>query len=115
MHEISLVENLLAQLRELAAGNGATKINSVTMEIGPMSGVVIDSFQFGFDTLCADEELFRNSKLIITETTVDFRCTECGHVETTTGSRPDGCPNCAELLLIPNGGDDLLLNRVEME
>ena len=115
MHEISLVQGLLAQLQELAAANNATKIISVTMEIGPQCGVVVDSFQFGFDILSADDNLVRGAKLIVQVPPVSYRCTTCNHVEVSADSRPEACPTCGELLLIPDGGEDLLLRQVEME
>ncbi|TKB27136.1 hydrogenase maturation nickel metallochaperone HypA [Desulfopila sp. IMCC35006] len=115
MHEISLVQGLFEQLKELAAANNATRIISVTMEIGPLCGVVVDSFQFGFDILSADDELVRGAKMIIQVPPVSYRCTNCSHVEITAGRKPDACPACGELLLIPDGGSDLLLRQVEME
>ena len=115
MHEISLVEGLFAQLKELAVENQATKIISLTMEIGPNCGVVVDSFQFGFDILSADDELVKGAKLIIEVPPVRYSCTNCSHIESTTGRKPDECPACGELLLIPDGGNDLILKQVEME
>lgn len=115
MHEISLVEGLFAQLKELAVENKATKIISLTMEIGPNCGVVVDSFQFGFDILSADDELVKGAKLIIQVPPVSYSCTNCGHIESTTGRKPDECRACGELLLIPDGGNDLILKQVEME
>ncbi len=115
MHEISLVQSLFEQLKELAAANNATRVISVTMEIGPHCGVVVDSFQFGFDILSADDELVRSARLIIEVPPVSYGCTNCNHVELTTGKKPDACPACGELLLIPDGGNDLLLRQVEME
>jgi hydrogenase nickel insertion protein HypA len=115
MHEISLVQGLFEQLKELAAENNASKIISVTMEIGPHCGVVVDSFQFGFDILAADDELVRGAKLIIQVPPVSYNCTNCSHVEVTAGRKPDECPACGELLLIPDGGNDLMLRQVEME
>lgn len=114
MHEISLVQGLFDHLRDLAAENDATRVTSVTMEIGPLCGVVVDSFQFGFDILSADDDLVRGAKLIVTVPQVDYSCTGCGNVETAT-IKPDQCPQCGDLLLIPDGGDDLLLRQVEME
>ena len=115
MHEISLVQGLFEQLKDLAAENEAAKIISVTMEIGPHCGVVVDSFQFGFDILSAEDELFKGAKLIIQIPPVNYNCTNCSHVEVTIGRKPDECPSCGELLLIPEGGNDLMLRQVEME
>lgn len=115
MHEISLVQGLFQQLAELAASNKAVKVTSVTMEIGPLSGVVIDSFQFGFDILSADDDLLRGAKLIMKVPAVTYTCTNCSHIMTSTGAKPEECAECGELFLIPDGGDDLLLLQVEME
>ena len=115
MHEISLVQGLFQQLADLAVANKATKVTRVTMEIGPLSGVVIDSFQFGFDILSADDNLLRGAKLAIKIPPVTYTCTECNHVMTITAAKPEDCEKCGELFLIPNGGDDLLLLQVEME
>lgn len=115
MHEISLVHGLLEQLHNLAAANNSTKIISVTLEIGPQCGVVVDSFQFGFDILSADDHLVRGAKLLVEVPPVSYRCTNCSHVEVTAASKPEACPACGELLLIPDGGNDLLLRQVEME
>ena len=115
MHEISLVQGLFEQLKALAAENKATKIISVTMEIGSHCGVVVDSFQFGFDILSADDELVRGAKLILQVPPVSYSCTNCSHVEITVGRKPEECPACGELLLIPDGGNDLILRQVEME
>jgi hydrogenase nickel incorporation protein HypA/HybF len=115
MHEISLVQGLIAQLRSLAAENRASKIISVTMEIGPLSGVVADSFRFGFDIMAAEDTLVRGATLRIEVPPVRYTCSGCGKVFSTAGERPDGCPGCGELLLVPDGGDDLILRQVEME
>ncbi|PHR27879.1 MAG: hydrogenase accessory protein HypA [Desulfotalea sp.] len=115
MHEISLVQGLFQQLKDLADENSAQKITRVTMEIGPLCGVVLDSFQFGFEILSADDEMLRGAKLIVKIPDVSYKCTECGHVEVIAGPRPEECPKCKDLLLIPTGGEDLILLQVEME
>ncbi|HBG19222.1 MAG: hydrogenase accessory protein HypA [Desulfobacterales bacterium GWB2_56_26] len=115
MHEISLVQGLLQQLSDLAAENEASKILSVTMEIGPQSGIVADSFRFGFEILAAESELVKGANLIIETPAARYACTQCGHVVETADGKPDGCPACGDLLLFPQGGDDLILRQVEME
>lgn len=115
MHEISLVQGLLQQLEELAADHQAGKILSVTMEIGPLSGIVVDSFRFGFDILSAESKLVKGAKLITLTPPARYACTRCSQVVETADGRPDSCPACGELLLLPEGGDDLILLQVEME
>jgi len=115
MHEISLVQGLFNQLHDLVHENGATKVTRVTMEIGPLSGVVVDSFQFGFDILSAEDALLKGARLELVVPPVIYRCTSCPHIITGSTIKPDECPECGELLLIPDGGDDLILRQVEME
>lgn len=115
MHEISLVQGLFHQLRDLAKANKSSKIIRITMEIGPLSGVVIDAFRFGFETLSADDDLVRGAKLIVEVPSVTYSCTECGYKETTAGNRPEECLKCGELFLFHEGGDDLILRQIEME
>lgn len=115
MHEISLVQGLLHQLRNLAKENRSRQITRITMEIGPLSGVVIDSFRFGFETLSADDDLVRGAELVVEVPPVTFSCTQCGYKETAAGPRPEECLKCGELFLICEGGDDLILRQVEME
>jgi hydrogenase nickel incorporation protein HypA/HybF len=115
MHEISLVQALFSQLEKLAQENGATNILKVTMVIGPHSGVVIDAFQFGFETLAAENDLVGNAELVIEIPPVNYSCSHCGHSEISTGNKPEECPKCGELFLIPSGGDEMILRQVEME
>ncbi len=114
MHEMSLVQGLLVQLGELAGEHGKEKVITVTMEIGPLSGVVIDSFEFAFDALAGESVLTRDAKLIVESPPPLYRCCGCGK-EIRADRRPHSCPLCKETLITTEGSDDLLLLRVEME
>ena len=102
-------------MAELAAQNKMSKVVSVTMQIGPLSGVVIDSFQFGFDVLSKDDDLVRGAQLVINTTAVTYCCSKCGATQQSSGEKPDGCSDCGELFLFAEGGDELILQKVEME
>jgi len=114
MHEMSLVQGLLGQLHALAREHDKEKVVSVCMEIGPLSGVVIDSFQFGFDTLAKDDVLTRDASLVIESPLAAYRCFGCG-ILIEAKQRPEICPHCSETLFSAEGSDDLVLLRVEME
>ncbi|PID41155.1 MAG: hydrogenase accessory protein HypA [Proteobacteria bacterium] len=115
MHEISLVQGLLQQLHTIACENKCAKVVRLTMSVGPLSGVVIDSFTFGFDVLSKEDPLVSEAVLEIVIPEVLYRCSACGHEEWTAGKRPEKCGVCEETILIPEGGDDLILQQVEME
>jgi len=67
MHELSLAQALLAQLQELALDHGVEKILQVRVNIGRASGIVIDSFVFGFNAIKMDVSLTKEAVLNIEE------------------------------------------------
>ncbi len=115
MHEISLVQGLLDQLHSIARENNAKQVLRVTMIIGPLSGVVVESFEFGFDILSRQDDLVRDAKLEIIIPEVTYRCSNCGQEEVTSRARPAQCAKCGDRILIATQGDDLILRQVEME
>ncbi len=115
MHEISLVQNLLGQLDSLVRENGRTKVTKVTMEVGLLSGVVIDSFQFGFDVLTAENPICRGAELEIMVPPVLYSCTGCSYEISTRKEKPEMCPECGDNIFNHTGSEDLVLLRVELE
>lgn len=115
MHEMSLVQGLLNQLHTIALENNASRVLRLTMSVGPLSGVVVDSFTFGFDVLSREDELVRDATLEIIIPKVVYRCNSCGNEVETSGPRPEECSKCKDPILIAEGGDDLILQQVEME
>jgi hydrogenase nickel insertion protein HypA len=114
MHELSLVQALFSQLTSLATKHNKTRVLAVTVDIGPLAGVVTDSFQFAFDALAAESDLTKGAKLTILNPQTSYLCVRCGYRQSTP-LRPDHCPECNETMLIPEGGDAIILNQVELE
>lgn len=112
MHEFSLAQGLMGQLLQLAEQNKATRIIKVKVTIGRLSGIVADSFSFGFEALSEENSLTKNAVLEITETEPAKRCLDCGFI---IESQNRICPRCFSSRLAAEGGDDLVLTQVEME
>ena len=112
MHEMSLVQGLLQQLSDQ---HNTSRVLKVTMVIGPLSGVVVDSFKFGFDVLTQQDELVKDAELEIVIPEVAYRCSNCQSLQKTSGERPHQCASCGDTLLIAEEGNDLILQQVEME
>ncbi len=115
MHELSLAQSLLRQLHDLAAQNGAKLVSKVTVEIGPLAGIVQDSFAFGFTTLAAESPVTKGAALVIKTSMPEYQCLDCNHIMPASLKRPLNCPVCQSAMVIPRGGSDIILLQVEME
>ena len=115
MHEFSLVQALMAQLDDLARDHGADQIHDVHLEIGPLSGVVIDSFEFAFNVLAKEKPLTSRARLHITVPPQAYDCLDCQFALPATNKKPEKCPRCGRMNLYPQGGDQIILRRVEMD
>lgn len=65
MHELSLAQGLMGELERLAQMHGAKRVLDVYVGIGSMSGIVVDSFVFGFNAIKTDLELTKDAVLHI--------------------------------------------------
>ncbi len=67
MHEFSLAQGLMQQLKDLAKQYNVQKICTVRVDIGTRSGIVADSFSFGFEVMAKENTLTREAVLEINE------------------------------------------------
>lgn len=128
MHELSLAQSLLDQLLDLTREHQTERITRVSVTIGPFSGIVRDSFEFGFNTLKLSLAAVRDAELTVETPDPVYLCLDCGKVSAIPfalpGDRPESllsshfpkkCPWCCLSRLSPKGGTELILNQVEME
>jgi hydrogenase nickel insertion protein HypA len=104
----------MQQLSDLAQQHNASKILTVRLTVGQLSGIVIDSFEFGFEIMAKENPLTQETRLIITAIEPDLLCSMCG---TTVSAKPSppACRKCGTTSTRPVGGDELMLTQVEME
>jgi hydrogenase nickel incorporation protein HypA/HybF len=115
VHEFSLAQGLFSQVLQLAESHGAHNILTVRVEIGKMSGIVIDSFSFGFEILARQNSCTENAVLEITEIEPVQTCLGCGKIFSPDEHVSDRCPGCGSAKRTLTGGDDIVLTQVEME
>ncbi|MBM9535572.1 hydrogenase maturation nickel metallochaperone HypA/HybF [Desulfobulbus alkaliphilus] len=128
MHELSLAQSLLEQLLELAGKHQAARVTRVVVTLGPFSGIVQDSFAFGFNILKAERPATRDAVLDMETPDPEYICLECNKVALIPFPRQSErldlarhglaarkCPWCGSNRLSPQGGTELILNQVEME
>jgi hydrogenase nickel incorporation protein HypA/HybF len=128
MHELSLAQSLIEQLLHLAQEHKAERITRVAVTLGPFSGIVRDSFEFGFNIIKESDVVTREALLELITPDPEYTCLDCGTVavipfslqtdrleSVLLGPAAKHCSGCGSNRLSPQGGTELILNQVEME
>lgn len=128
MHELSLAQSLIDQLLDLVREHRAERVNRVVVILGPFSGIVRDSFEFGFDCLKQSHQATDQAVLVLETSDPEYHCLDCAKVAIIPFPQQDErlemalchqaakkCPWCGSNRLSPQGGTELLLNQLEME
>lgn len=113
MHELSICQALIEQLAGIAAQHPGKRIAEVHLGIGPLSGVVpqllVDAFSIARAGSCAQA-----ADLHIRESSIVVSCPSCGGQGEAAVNRLV-CPHCGEWRTELLTGDELLLERVELD
>src|SRR3954447_9845098 len=110
MHELSLAQAVVAIATEHAAGRRVVKVE---LKVGHLRQVVPDALDFAFE-LVAEGTPVEGAELVMEEGTASGRCEACG-AESTLAAFPAACPACGSLKVDVTGGDELLVDALELE
>ena len=114
MHELSIVTHVAKTLDEIAEENHLTRIGSVTLEIGQVSGIITDYFEDCWNYFSAKKELLSGSKLkLITLPAVTF-CESCKQ-EYETVRFGKICPFCGSKETYLVRGNECIIKEIEAE
>ena len=114
MHELSIVEALIDQVRKEVERSGQSgRILRLELAIGRLSGVNCDSIRFAFEQLSRDT-LLEGAEVHITQPKATCRCHTCdARVE--IDEITVGCPACGSTQITVEGGRELLLQSIEID
>jgi len=110
MHELSVCRNLMAQVQEIAAQHQARAVDSIYLQIGPLSGVVPELLQSAF-AIASRNSVADGASLIIDASPVRVLCQRCG-VRSDTTVNHLVCRSCGDWHTQLISGDELMLQRV---
>lgn len=114
MHELSIIQEVVAAALESAQEAGAVRVHSVTLRVGALAGVVKESLLFCYDVASAGT-LLAGSRLEIEELPVVIRCARCQTDRALPGIQSFRCPVCGEPARDLVQGRELELTRMELE
>lgn len=78
MHELSIATNIVEIAEEEVIKAKAKEVIEIVLEIGSMSGVVIEALEFAMDE-AVKNTLLQNAKRSIIKQMAEALCTKCGH------------------------------------
>jgi hydrogenase nickel incorporation protein HypA/HybF len=113
MHELSICQAIVAQVERIAAQHAATTVASITLRIGPLSGVEAMQLEHAYPLAVAGTVLDR-ARLVIDSVPVRVRCRTCLEESAATPNRLV-CAHCGEWRTDIVSGDELLLASVELD
>ncbi len=113
MHELSIAANIVEIAEEYAQKNNASVINEIEIDVGELSGVVIEALEFAMDSIIKNT-ILENSKILINHITGLAKCLECRH-EFPVSSLYENCPHCNEFNLEIIKGDELRVKSLIVE
>ena len=112
MHELSLCDDLLGQVVVIAAQNNAKSVESITVQIGALSGVEPTLLESAF-TLVRAGTIAEQAQLIMQTSPVTVLCHKCGSHSEVAANRLlcNACQSHETTLL---SGDELILASVAL-
>ena len=114
MHELSIVTHVAKTLDELAEENHLTKIGSVTLEIGEVSGIVDALLTDCWDWAVKKTEVLKDAKLLIETIPAVTFCEDC-HAEYETVKYGKTCPECGSANTYLLQGNEFLIKEIAAE
>ena len=114
MHEMSIMASLFQILQEKAEEQNAKRIISITIQVGALSGVEPDLLTFAFDSFAKDT-LAEGAQFKVNKTPVKGRCRICGNETFEFDRFILSCPECQGVDIEVMGGDELLVEQMEVE
>jgi hydrogenase nickel incorporation protein HypA/HybF len=115
VHEVSIALGMVDELIKIANENKATKINSVKLKIGKMSGIVTDSLIFAFDAVKLEHSLLSDAEIVIDEIPTICECEDCNTSFEIDNMCFPACSNCESLNVKIISGEEQHIENVELE
>ena len=113
MHELSVCLALLQQVERVAREHNARSIDRIVVRVGPLSGVEPDLLKNAYPIAVAGT-IAEDAELEIEIADILVRCSRC-EAESRATVNKMLCAECGDYRTILVSGDEMILQRVELE
>jgi len=114
MHELSIALSIVDECANEALSRGSTRVISVYLKLGELSGVVEEALRFSFDLACEGTAL-EGSRLLIEQVPVTVYCPSCEAERVLPSIQVFRCPICETLTPEVVRGRELEITAIEIE
>lgn len=113
MHELGVVFHCIKEVNKIAAENGVSRVNSVTVEIGEVSTVLPDLFEDCWNWAVKKETVLKDAKVIIETIPAVTHCENCLK-DYPTVQYGKTCPYCGSGETYLLTGNELSIKQIEV-
>lgn len=113
MHEVGITQSIVEIAEKHAREQEASRVLSVTVEIGALSGVVPEAMEFCFEA-CTRGTLLEGARLIVERIPGKGRCSGCG-AGIDLDPHTFACPACGALGPERLQGEELRITELEVD
>ena len=112
MHELSICQELMTRVEQVALENRATSVDTIFLSVGPLSGVEAPLLKRAFQ-IARLGTVAESAELNIQTGSIIVKCSECG---ASSEVRPNQllCGSCRNWRVQVMQGEELLLLRLEL-
>ena len=113
MHELGVVFYVVRDVKKVAEDNSITKVHSVTLEIGEVSGVIHEQLIDCWNWAKKKEPVTEDSELIINQIEAVTHCDDCSK-DYTTVANGKTCPHCGGKNTWLKIGQEFIIKEIEV-
>ena len=110
MHELSIAMNIVEIVEESAADANCKAVSEIDLEIGSMSGVVIEALQFALEE-AVKSSIMETARINIHEISARVKCIACAH-EFEPEDIIAVCPECGHIYADVIRGKEMKVRRI---
>jgi len=113
MHELAICQAMLEQVEAIAREHRAQRVVSITLGMGPLSGVEESLLKHAYPVAVAGS-LAEGAELLIRVTPIKVHCSACGEQSDATANSLV-CAHCGDWRTDLVSGDELMLLSIEFD
>lgn len=112
MHELGIVYHIIRDVENVARANGVSRVSSVTLLLGEVSGVVPDLLLDAWRWAADKKSITQGAELIVEPVEAVTHCEACG-CDYATVEHGKTCPHCGSGDTYLLQGQEVMIKQIE--